>query len=66
MKQVQKLHEPTGCSSSCDLRAGERLHSVQIIECGSIVLQSSHDSSSGERTKMSATKNDESVDKDAS
>ena len=60
-------NEPTGCSSSCDLRAGERLPKqrplgedhpecgqelhlpaqmfLQVVEAGSIVLQSSHDSS---------------------
>ena len=88
-------NEPTGCSSSCDLRAGERLPKqrplgedhpecgqelhlpaqmfLQVVEAGSIVLQSSHDSSEirgkdkskQETTHNAATKNDESVDKDA-
>ena len=88
-------NEPTGCSSSCDLRAGERLPKqrplgedhpecgqnlhlpaqmfLQVVEAGSIVLHSSHESSEirgkdkskQETTQNAATKNDESVDKDA-
>ena len=88
-------NEPIGCSSSCDLRAGERLPKqrplgddhpergqelhlpaqtfLQVVEAGSIVLQSSHDSSEirrkdkskQETTHNAAMKNDESVDKDA-
>ena len=88
-------NKPIGCSSSCDMRAGERLpkqrplgddhpESVQelhlaaqmfpqVVEAGSIVLQSSRDSSATrskdkgkqETTHDVAMKNDESVDKDA-
>ena len=88
-------NEPTGCSSSCDLRAGERLPKqrplgedhpecgqaphlpaqkfLQVVEAGSIVLQSSHESSEirgkdkskQETSHNAAMKNDESVDKDA-
>ena len=87
--------KPTGCSSSCDVRAGERLPKQrplgdehpesgqeehlaapkfpQVEEAGSIVLQFSRDSSATrskdkekqETTYDAATKNDESVDKDA-
>ena len=88
-------NKPIGCSSSCDLRAGERLPKqrplgddhpesgqelhlaaqmfLQVVEAGSIVLQSSRDSSETrskdkgkqEITHNVAMKNDESVDKDA-
>ena len=88
-------NEPIDCSSSCDLRAGERLPKqrplgddhpesgqelhlaaqmfLQVVETGSIVLQSSRDSSetrSKDKGKQETThnvvmKNDESVDKDA-
>ena len=87
--------KPIGCSSSCDMRAGERLPKQrplgdehpesgqeqhlaaqmfpQVEEAGSIVLQFSRDSSATrskdkekqETTHDVATKNDESVDKDA-
>ena len=92
---AQDSYEPIGCSSSCDLRAGERLPKqrplgddhpecgqelhlpaqmfLQVVEAGSIVLQSSHDSSetrSKDKSKQETThnvamKNDERVDKDA-
>ena len=92
---AQDGNEPIGCSSSCDLRAGERLPNqrplgedhpergqaphlptqkfLQVVEAGSIVLQSRHESSGSrgkdkskqETTHNAATKNDESVDKDA-
>ena len=80
-------NKPTGCSSSCDVRAGERLPKQrplgdehlaaqkfpQVEEAGSIVLQFSRDSSATrskdkekqETTYDAATRNDESVDKDA-
>ena len=88
-------NKPIGCSSSCDMRAGERLPKqrplgddhpesgqelhlaaqmfLQVVEAGSVVLQSSRDSSETrskdkgkqETTQNVAMKNDESVDKDA-
>ena len=70
---AQDGNEPVGCSSSCDLRAGERLPKkrplaphlhmqkfLQVVEAGSIVLQAKNESSGSrgkDKRKQGTTQN---------
>ena len=70
---AQDGNEPVGCSSSCDLRAGERLPKkrplaphlhmqkfLQVVEAGSIVLQARNESSGSrgkDKRKQGTTQN---------